>query len=50
MLNYDNMPFCMEELRDPLYRAHDSSAGADEILYQLLKHLPKSSVLLLLNI
>ena len=40
----------MEELRDALRRAHDTSAGPDEIHYQLLKHLPDASLLLLLNI
>ena len=45
-----NGPFSMEELQDALRRAHDTSAGPDEIHYQLLKHLPSSSILLLLNI
>ena len=45
-----NKPFSMEELRDALRRAHDTSAGPDEIHYQLLKHLPDASLLLLLNI
>ena len=36
----------MEELRDALRRAHDTSAGPDEIHYQL----PDASLLLLLNI
>ena len=45
-----NRPFSMQELHDALCRAHDTSAGPDEIHYQLLKHLPKSSILLLLNI
>ena len=45
-----NRPFSMEELQDALHRAHDTSAGPDEIHYQLLKHLPKSYLLLLLNI
>ena len=45
-----NKPFSMEELRDALRRAHDTSAGPDEIHYQLLKHLPDASILLLLNI
>ena len=40
----------MEELRDVLCRAHDTSAEPDEIHYQLLKHLPDASLLLLLNI
>ena len=37
-------------LQDALCRAHDTSAGPDEIHYQLLKHLPNASLLLLLNI
>ena len=45
-----NMPFCLEELQDALRRPRDTSAGPDEIHYQLLKHLPDSSLLLLLNI
>ena len=44
------MPFSLEELQDALHRAHDTIAGADEIHYQLLKHLPDASLLLLLNI
>ena len=39
----------MEELPDALRRAHDTSAGPDKIHYQLLKHLPDASLLLLLN-
>ena len=39
----------MEELRDALYRAHDTSAGPNEIHYHLLKHLPDASLLLLSN-
>ena len=45
-----NKPFSIEELRDALRRAHDTSAGPDEIHYQLLKHLPDASLLLPLNI
>ena len=40
----------MEELRDALRRAHDTSAGPDEIHYQRLKHLPDASPLLFFNI
>ena len=40
----------MEELLDALHRAHDTSEGRDEYYLRLLKHLPKSSVLLVLNI
>ena len=42
-----NRPFSLEELQDTLRRAHDTSAGPDEIHYQLLKHLPDASLLLL---
>ena len=45
-----NNSFSLEELQDALRRAHDTSAGPDEIHYQLLKHLPDASLLLLLNI
>ena len=45
-----NIPFSSEELQDALRRAHDTSAGPDEIHYQLLKQLPDASLLLLLNI
>ena len=37
-------PFSLEELQDALRRAHDTSAGPDEIHYQLLKHLPDASL------
>ena len=43
-------PFSIETLQDALRRAHDTSAGPDEIHYQLLKHLPDASRLLLLTI
>ena len=45
-----NKPFSIEELRDALRRAHETSAAPNEINYQLLKHLPDVSLLLLLNI
>ena len=44
-----NISLSMEELQDALRRAHDASAGSDEIHYQLLTHLPDASRLLLLN-
>ncbi|MCU7801126.1 MAG: hypothetical protein KZQ70_13560, partial [gamma proteobacterium symbiont of Lucinoma myriamae] len=47
--NY-NQIFSMIELTDALAKAHDSSAGPDDIHYQLLKHLPSSSLSILLNI
>ena len=40
----------MKELQDTLRGSHDRPAGPDEIHYQLLKHLPTLSVLLLSNI
>ena len=42
-----NRPFSMQELKDALHWAHDTSAGPDEIHYQLLKHFPKFSLLLI---
>lgn len=45
-----NELFCVEELRDALHRSHDTAVGPDNIHYQLLKHLPQSSLLVLLNI
>ena len=42
-----NRPFSLEELQDALCRAYDTSAGPDEIHYQLLKHLLHDSLLLL---
>ena len=37
-----NRSFPIEELQDALCRNHDTSAGPDEIHYQLIKHLQKS--------
>ena len=45
-----NELFCVEELCDALHRSHDTAVGPDHIHYQLLKHLPESSLLILLNI
>ena len=47
--NY-NLPFTISELENSLQNAHDSAAGADEVHYQLLKHLPRISLQTLLNI
>ena len=47
--NY-NLPFTISELENSLKNAHDSAAGADEVHYQLLKHLPRISLQTLLNI
>ena len=39
-----------EQLRNDLHRVHDTRAGLDEIHYQLLKDLPKCSLLILFKI
>ena len=44
-----NKSFSLSELRDALSKAHDSSPGPDDIHYQFLKHLPDSSLLVLLK-
>ena len=46
--NY-NSEFLPSQLTDALSKAHDSSQGPDDIHYQLLKHLPVSSLLILLE-
>ena len=45
-----NSKFSFSELTDALSKAHDSSPGPDDIHYQLLKHLPSSSLSILLEI
>ena len=47
--NY-NIPFNMTELKESLDKAHDTATGPDEIHYQLIKHLPESSLEVLLDI
>ena len=47
--NY-NSNFSMRELMDSLRSAHDTATGPDDVHYQLLKHLPDSSLAILLNI
>ena len=47
--NY-NSGFSLSELTDALSKAHDTSPGPDDIHYQLLKHLPISTLLILLEI
>jgi ribonuclease HI len=42
--------FTMNELKEALRRASDTAIGPDEIHYQLLKHLPQETLLLLLDI
>ena len=44
-----NQPFSLSELEDALSKAHDSSPGPDDIHYQFLKHLPDSSLSVLLK-
>ena len=47
--NY-NGSFTIRELRDALKKSHDTATGPDEIHYQLLKHLPRDSLMVLLDI
>ena len=47
--NY-NSEFLLSELTDALSKAHDISPGPDDMHYQLLKHLPVSTLLILLEI
>ena len=47
--NY-NVPFTITELCDALKKSHDTATGPDEIHYQLLKHLPGDSLMVLLDI
>ena len=42
--------FTMTELKEALRRASDTAIGPDEIHYQLLKHLPEDTIVLLLDI
>lgn len=44
-----NSKFSLTELVDALSKAHDTSPGPDNIHYQLLKHLPNSSLQILLR-
>ena len=45
-----NAPLTMEELHKALTKAKDSATGPDEIHYQLIKHLPKSCLQVLLHV
>ena len=45
-----NIPFTISELKNSLGKCHDTATGPDEIHYQFLKHLPQTSLLVLLNI
>ena len=42
--------FSLTELQDALHQAHDTAVGPDEIHYQMLKHLPITSLITLLDI
>ena len=44
-----NQPFSLSGLKDALSKAHDSSPGPDDIHYQFLKHLPDTSLSVLLK-
>ena len=45
-----NGPFSLFELQTSLRQAKDTATGPDDIHYQLLKHLPRESLLVLLDI
>ena len=45
-----NLPFKLSELKNSLDKSHDTTAGPDNIHYQILKHLPSDALETLLNI
>lgn len=45
-----NNPFNLSELIEAIEKSHDTATGPDEIHYQMLKHLPRNSLLTLLDI
>ena len=45
-----NRPFSLDELRKSLDKAHDTACGPDDIHYQLLKHIPESTLQTLLDL
>ena len=47
--NYNKL-FTLKELKTALEKAHDSCPGSDKVHYQFLKHLPFTSISILLNI
>jgi hypothetical protein len=47
---YHNQLFSLSELQDALRQCHDTAAGPDEIHYQIIKHLPYTSLSSLLHI
>jgi len=44
-----NSLFSMDELRDTIFKSHDTATGPDDIHYQMLKHLPPKVTTTLLN-
>ena len=45
-----NMLFSVSELTDAINKSHDTAPGSDGIHYQLLKHIPEETLILLLSI
>ena len=45
-----NKDFNLDELVEAIQLSHDSATGPDEIHFQMLKHLPDTSLVTLLNI
>ena len=45
-----NLPFKLSEFRNSLDKSNDTTAGPDDIHYQILKHLPSDALETLLNI
>ena len=45
-----NAPFTLKELKAALDKAHNTCPGPDDIHYQILKHLPITTLQILLNI
>jgi UDP-galactopyranose mutase len=45
-----NLPFSLNELKQSLQRSNDSATGLDQIHYQLLTHLPDSTLSVLLQV
>ena len=45
-----NLPFKLSELKNSLDKSHDTTAGPDDIHYQILKPLPSDALETLLNI
>ena len=44
-----NLPFKLSELKNSLDKSNDTTAGPDDIHYQILKHLPSDALETLLN-